>query len=276
MGAVQVDWAAHVDVVDMITELVDRHSHREPVERDRGTTRVRTGHVTEVRPLLEQLQVATPTSTSGDDTAPHGGGFESQPAAHLESMDTILLIDQEASLWVRRARVDDAGLTTAECVRKVGALMAGMAQRGDRCHRFHPLLKSGLVVCCTWHAAERDVRRWWAQARIVSGWDSPAWRPDATCPACNKRGGLRIRLSAKVGVCVECRETWDPATIGLLAEHIRAESFSTARAGRREPCWCPWPTPVDRIGGLCPSCASARCHRAIMANLGRAGRPAAS
>lgn len=77
--------------------------------------------------------------------------------------------------------------------------------------------------CCTAHHVEADVRAWWRQARIISGWDSPTYRPRATCPVCSKRSGLRINLGAHTGVCVECRTVWEPTTIGLLAEHIRRE-----------------------------------------------------
>lgn len=266
-AARQVDWEHHVDVIDMIAELVDRHRHREHYTRDLTAGlgyRLGQDHVVDAPPLLQQLEAATP-SPAGDTEAAAGGGFKSQPAAHVESIDTLILVDREASRWVREWKIDDAGLTTLDCVRKVGALMPRM----DRCHRHKPARRGdGTVACCTWHAAEADVRRWWVQARIVAGWDSPAWRPDATCPMCDQRGTLRVRLSAKAAVCVECRDTWDPSTISHLADHIRAETFTVRAAGRVEPCWCPWPSPIDRMGALCARCGSARCHRAVAAVMG--------
>lgn len=65
-----------------------------------------------------------------------------------------------------------------------------------------------------------QLRRWVYQARVIAGWQRPPWRPDAPCPACDQRG-LRVRLDLSTAACVECGETWDPATIGVLAEHVR-------------------------------------------------------
>ncbi|WP_157432593.1 hypothetical protein [Aeromicrobium sp. Root472D3] len=59
---------------------------------------------------------------------------------------------------------------------------------------------------------------------MLTGWDSPAWRPNNTCPLCGVKGGLRIRLDHHTGTCMDCRQTWDPSTIGLLADHIRVEN----------------------------------------------------
>jgi hypothetical protein len=78
---------------------------------------------------------------------------------------------------------------------------------------------------------ERDIRRWWTQARIVTGWDSPAWRPDNTCPLCGVRGGLRVKLADQSGFCTECGETWTPETIALLADHIRSENAEDRAEG---------------------------------------------
>lgn len=77
--------------------------------------------------------------------------------------------------------------------------------------------------CCTAHHIEHDVRHWWRQARIIAGWDSPTYRPFATCPVCSDRRSLRINLSTHSAVCVECRTVWGPDTIGLLGEHVRVE-----------------------------------------------------
>jgi Zn-finger nucleic acid-binding protein len=45
------------------------------------------------------------------------------------------------------------------------------------------------------------------------------------CPVCDVRRSLRVNLSLQTALCVECREVWDSTTIGLLAEHIRAENM---------------------------------------------------
>jgi len=66
-----------------------------------------------------------------------------------------------------------------------------------------------------------DLNRWVYAARIIAGWQRPPWRPDAPCPACDKRG-LRVRLDLALATCVECGEAWDKNTIGILASHVAA------------------------------------------------------
>lgn len=205
------------DFHDQVRELTETHSHREPFTYDDGRTTWTVGHVTTVPPLLDQLGNAT-QQAMGDGGG--SGGYKSRPPAFIESMDTLATIDLEASRWVRDLGEDDP-LDTAGCLRKLHGLHASAgrcghakAERDDQ-HR---------VTCCTQHAIEVDVRRWWTQARITTGWDSAAWRPDNTCPLCGKRGTLRVKLGAQSGMCTDCRETWDETTIGLLADHIRAEN----------------------------------------------------
>jgi 5-methylcytosine-specific restriction endonuclease McrA len=253
-----VDWEHHLDVIDMIAELVDRHQHREHYTLDESVLGYQLGrdHVVRAPSLLAQLEHANP---SGEGEERSGGGYESRPPARIEALDTFMLIDQEASRWVRDWKIDDAGLSTIECVRKVGALLPQM----DRCHRHKPLRKAGAVTCCEWHSAEHDVRRWWAQARIVAGWDVPAWRPDATCPLCEERGTLRVRFLSKVAVCTSCREIWDPSTISLLADHIREQTFTVRELARTPECGRMVDWEPERLTVLCPRCGSSRCRRAL-------------
>lgn len=237
-----------MELVDYIDELTRPHTHREHYEYDSGRTRFGVDHVTKVAPLLEQLQFAAPAG-KGDESS--GGGYESRPSASIHSIDTLTHIDLEAARWVRDLGEDDP-VDTIACVRKLAALSAGL----EACSKRHR-------GCCTRHELEHDVRRWWAQARVVTGWDSPAWRPDSTCPMCGERGTLRVKLVDQVGLCSECRETWDDTNIGLLAEHIREESATERKTPVKVFCWCPSPRPaVDVWPSLCPSCGSPWCHRA--------------
>lgn len=191
------------DIHDIHEELTRQHTHRERYERTEKGTSWKQDHVTLVPALIDQLSEAQPQSQKSEG----GGGFGSRPAARIEALDTLALIDHESAAWVRKLGEDDPGSTKA-CVSKLHGLWAGVDEVAQK-------------------AIERDMRKWWNQARIVSGWDSSAWRPDNTCPMCNERRSLRIRIWDQVALCVGCRDTWDETSIGLLAEHIRFENGDT-------------------------------------------------
>jgi hypothetical protein len=188
------------DVHQQVHQLCLNTTHHAVIDHD---THGATIHTTESPSLLEQLETASNTA----DGTNGAGGYKSRPAAWLEPLDTLALIDQESSAWVRKLGDDDPP-TTKECVLRLHGLWASADDDTKK-------------------AIERDVSRWWTQARIVSGWDSAAWRPDNTCPMCNERRSLRVKLSDQSAFCVDCRETWTPENIGLLAEHIRQENFDT-------------------------------------------------
>lgn len=263
------------DLRDMIADLTRTRSHRERLATRPEAAGGPLTHFTKVPPLLAQLQMTDPTSEAG---ARSGSGFESRPAASLEAIDALLRIDLEASRWVRDMGEDDPSSTIA-CVSRLGGLLASAHrckgtrghQHDGRCHDGLTELTHGVGVagsgwCCTWHAVEHDVRRWWTQARIVTGWDRAAWCPDNTCPSCGVRRSLRIRLEDRIGVCVECRETWPPDSYQVLAEHIRSESDERrAAVSVAGPCMCRWPQvlAVAGLAGLCPRCGSASCDHAV-------------
>lgn len=197
-----------------LRELTSWHVHAERYTvRQGGTSWTRT-HSVKVPPLLVQLQMSVRPVVGGSS-----GGYESRAVGNLEAVDTLIHIDREASAWVRELGEDDPA-STIGCVRRLGGLLGSMG----RCDRARPRVDPGGGVCCTWHAVGRDVSRWTVQAKVATGWESPAWRPDNTCPVCGVRGKLRVRLLEQAAVCVECRATWDAGSIGLLADHIRGEN----------------------------------------------------
>lgn len=221
------------DIHDMVTQLTRTHRHNETYVLTRGNETWSARHTTTVPSLVHQLLGATPAG-SRDEAGP--GGAKSKPAARIEAIDTLMLIDDEAARWVRRLGEDDPGdrldnhgkvipgSGTIACITLVHALHPGQTWCGrSAAHR----TDAGRPDCCPQHQIEHDVRRWWHQARIVSGWDSPAWRPDNTCPVCEQRQALRVSLVNQTAVCVECRTVWGSDEIGLLAEHIRAENAET-------------------------------------------------
>jgi len=238
-----------MDLADYVRELTETHSHAEHYQIRRGRTWYGANHVTSVPPLLVQLWNGDVPSTAAED-GPRPG-FGSKPAARLDALDTAVRIDVQAHRWVTDLGEQPRGLDTIVIVRQLHGLTAS-AQSVTRV------------------AITKDVRSWWTQARIVTGWDSPAWSPDNTCPQCGERGTLKVRLGDQLGMCSNdaCRVTWDHASIGLLADHIRAESEATrVPVERPMPCQVQVGTVVPDLSVLCPACGSARCVRALMMRL---------
>lgn len=200
----------HLDIHDHIEQLVSHHTHREPYTHRNGTQLAIFTHLTMVPPLIDQLDEPQTTMRAANINLDggSGGGYGGGVGMSVEAIDTLMFIDNEAAQWVRRLGEDDPGDTKA-CIRRVHAL-----------HASQPAPVKADI--------ERAVKRWWSQARITSGWDSPAWRPDNTCPVCEQRRTLRIKLADQMGYCVECRSMWDPAEIGLLADWIRLENAEDA------------------------------------------------
>jgi hypothetical protein len=199
-------------------QLTQWHTHRQPYHFEGGMSSWDTHHVTTVPPLIDQLDGADKRAAEMDLAGATPG---SRPAANIEALDTLIHIDNEAAKWVRKLGHDDPGSTIA-CVR----LLFSLAASAKFCQRDKPSKGDDgrSVVCCDVHRIEHDMRRWWTQARIASGWDSLPWKPNNTCPVCSERRSLRIRPDDRAAFCVGCRETWDQGTIGLLAEHVRQEN----------------------------------------------------
>lgn len=236
-------------LADYIRELTEPHTHVEHYTvRDHGQWAPRN-HTTRAPSLLAQLW-ANDVPSAAIEEGPRPG-FGSKPAARLDALDTATRIDIEAHRWI----TDMGKQAPLDTIRALQLL--------------HSLTVSADVV--TRKAVTIDVRRWWIRARVVTGWDAAAWTPDNTCPQCGARGTLRVKLADRIAMCVDdaCRSTWDETTIGLLADHIRAESSAEKqpRPGAG-PCWCPYPQPaVPDLSRLCPSCGSARCRHAVGARL---------
>jgi hypothetical protein len=203
-----------LDIHDHIRELTTEHSHREPYYLD-GETR-QLHHWTKVPALVVQLQGARDVLGSEGEQGGRGAPT-SKPATRLEAIDMLALIRRESNVWLVFL-----GLT------------ATPPDTINRLSRLHGLYPSTEVCspdkdkhtgsCCQRGQLERDVKSWWHQARIVTGWDMPAFKPrGATCPVCEKKGTLRVKVDG--ALCVEdtCRTIWDATEVGLLAEHIRVE-----------------------------------------------------
>lgn len=218
------------DVVDMVRELCEPANHREFYRPERGAKKSSRGqhryHVTQSPPLLAQLyQSSVPLgSVEAGAVTP----ATSRPAARVDAIDTAVRIDADAGRWLEQLGATGRSVPVAR-IRTLGSLIPSL----ERCHRRQPFRdEHGRVICCTAHQVEADIGRWWTWARVVTGWDMPAWQPDNTCPLCGTRGTLRVRVTEQLATCVNdaCRESWDDTTIGLLADHIRAENHEDEEA----------------------------------------------
>jgi hypothetical protein len=239
-----------LELADYIRDLTETHTMTEHYTIRIGQAWEGRDHRTRAPALIAQL-LANDVPSAAVEEGPRPG-FASKPAARLDAIDAAVHIDREVNLWITDMGEQTRSLDTMSALRQLHGLAAGADQ-------------------VTRKAVERDARRWWTQARIVTGWDSPAWTPDNTCPQCSERGSLKVKLADHIAMCTgpECRTTWTPETIGLLADHIRAES-ERERLPRLGigPCWCPLPKPVvPDLSRLCPGCGSARCRHALGARL---------
>jgi hypothetical protein len=234
------------DLSDMVSELVDQTRRREVIgahkrNHDGSSTWVTRDRWTTHPSLVDQLRSAVEASSSTEAGAGARPGFASSPAARLEAVDAYLRIERECAAALRAA-----GVKVPATVDMRGVFVDVSAA----IRRLHATVGSDALA---------DVRAWHTTARVVTGWDSPAWKPDNTCLACSVRGGLRVRLDRQAAVCVECGSTWDRETIGILADHIRQENagrgvsdWSAVPLGR--PCRCLLCDPGYPFWRLCPQC----------------------
>lgn len=226
---------------DHIREMIQTHTTITVIHRDDGTTELH--RVTEA-PLVDQLSDAITGSSSKSDEDAGRSTFRSKPAAHLEAVDALGRIDQQARSLARKMGVPDAGE------------LAGVLSRisGEIGFDPHP-----------------RVRSWWATARMLTQHDTPPLRPHGVpCPVCWETNSLRIRLDEEVAVCTRCGENWDRSgepshgSLDVLGQYV---AWCTEHEVTR---------PEHRLDeGVCTECdsfrASWRAHQDSLAHGGTAG-----
>lgn len=198
-------------IVDAVDELTRPRTNREPFTKitDHGTM-LHDRHITHVPALLEQLQEAI--TPSGSRSTESGVSVPtSRPSAQLEAMDTYNAIDQAVYVWVKTYAEQRRWDSLTDRLRALVGI-AGNIEDDEQ------------------HQLARECRRWLTWAKVSTGWEVPARRPNNTCPLCGRRDTLRVRVGDGVtsneasAVCIGCGETWDDTNIGLLAQHIRDEN----------------------------------------------------
>ena len=194
------------DIADTADELTNPRQNVERIQtadphRNRRTRRI---WVVTLPSLLDQLaQAIHPGETYVEaETDTSHGSFESRPAARIDAIDRLLAIEAGAATWCQRTRQPLREHPASNIRALVGtAPTIGSDQQ------------TGLL---------RDLRAWRTWAATVTGWERPADAPRGACPACGKRNTLRVRLARQTGCCMACGAWWDHASIGILADHLRA------------------------------------------------------
>jgi hypothetical protein len=195
-------------LADDVQELTDKREHTEPRWTwTRKRNRKLEKHITQVPSLLDQLR-----DLSADPVAEEGSGTRSIPESRTpegsRAFELLLTIEAGTAWWVSvafrkplRPQVEDNLAALVGCATST-ELQADTLAR-----------------------IAADVASWRRRAEEVTGWRDPARQPYVRCPTCNRLGSLRVDLSERHARCVGCKSTWSEAegTIGLLAEHIRAE-----------------------------------------------------
>ena len=203
-----------LDIHDMIRELTAEHSQREPYEWQEATwngqafipkgPKINKTHWNKVPALIHQLEGARDILGSEGEEGGRGAPT-SKPATRLEAIDMLALINRETAAWLTTLGATTIPTDTIRRLLRLNGLHP--STQGDERDRL-----------------EHDVKSWWHQARIVTGWDMPAFKPKgATCPACEAKDTLRVKLDGALCVEAKCRARWDASQVGLLGEHVRIE-----------------------------------------------------
>lgn len=204
-----------LDIADTADELCNPQHRVERIQMPDGHKHLRVRRVWTVTlpSLLDQLAGAVvPGEAYTEDDPGTRGSFESRPAARLDAVDRLIAIEAGAAMWCRRT-----GLALRETPAKNIRAMVGAA----------PTIGSD-----NQGALLHDLRAWRTWAATVTGWERPPDAPRVACLACERINTVRVRLHRKTACCLACGAWWDETTIGVLAEHIRANSERIGRDTR--------------------------------------------
>ena len=194
-----------------VDALVEPSTHVQPYTVQVGKETVTRSHRIRFPSLLNQMR-----DQSHDGTAPpddDGGSFDtfgSKPPVNLQAIDRLRAIHDGVKNWRGKQKLEKLETELR-----------------------HLVSDSTSLVDDELEALARDVGRWVTWARIVTGWTTPPFRPNADCPHCEHRD-LHVHLSDANAFCGHCGSTWDRDTIGLLAAHITGQADQ------------------DRFGGVTP------------------------
>lgn len=209
--------ADHLTAADMINQLIRPYAthtqgmfglrHRVPIPSTadpdawRNVILPATRHTAMHPPLLDQLADAAGirSALSDDDAGPSSVG--SKPPTHLEALRLLQRIESQSWDLADKLGVQKGSYGLRTRLSKIGGRLGVQT--------------------------DRQVRSWWATARVLTHWDSPAYRPQgAPCPECWETNSIRIRFDDELAVCSECGTVWDReggtdnGSLDLLGQHV--------------------------------------------------------
>jgi hypothetical protein len=208
-----------------VKALVEPRRHTEPYKAKLPGTRKQRwyGHVTSQPSLLDALREGGAPAGSDEGESSSGSNFESQPPGAFDCFSRLMAIEAGSAWWVSVGLRQPLRDGAEDNLRALVGLAADPATRDVDLRDL-----------------AADVARFHRWASVLAGWERPPRALRASCPLCEKRGSLRVRVLEREGMCLHCGATWDRVTIGVLADHVRAEG---ERIDDAEPA-----TPNERAG----------------------------
>lgn len=203
-----------------VKALVEPRRHTEPYKaKIPGTRKQRWyGHVTTQPSLLDALRQGGAPAGSDEGETSSGSSFESQPPGAFDCFSQLMAIEAGSAWWVSVGLRQPLRNYVEANLRALVGLAADPATRDVDLRDI-----------------AADVARFHQWASVLAGWERPPRALRASCPQCEKRGSLRVRVLEREGMCLHCGATWDRATIGVLADHVRAEGEQIDGGDTRTP-----------------------------------------
>lgn len=192
----------HIQIGDNVADLTEPYVSRTSYLIDGR----QHWHTLTMPSLIDQLTTTTePTTGAGNDGHNTPG---SKPTARLQAIDLLADIRFKVRAELESVNIAVTKQLAVDLRHLVGAPWTP------------PQAKTVARLTGSWITA----------ARYITDLEIPPKTPNGPCPVCDTRGTLRVRFDSWTAFCVECRAMWEPSTIGLLAEHIRAANGETSAA----------------------------------------------
>lgn len=205
MTAIRPPMLAADHIRELIRPYLTSESVTQPQEGPDGKWRTtRRLHTVHHPSLLTQLEEAITGASSLSDEDAGRSSFMSKPAARLEAIAVLHLIDTESHDLAVTLDLEPEPRTKTK-VKRLTLEARLLAISGKVGAQEHPAPK-----------------RWWTTARITTQWESRPFHPKgAPCPTCWETSSLRVVLSEELARCTECGHTWDGPGFRVLAQHVK-------------------------------------------------------